>query len=150
MSRPRQAVPPVTDIQVTTAVATVPAAVKAGAHLEVGSTEATIATSLLPVINEQFIWDFEVAVEDQFYCTHEHLSNVFLSTVCVCSSCKIQCNTNSWSNLSIVKINFNSHDFIATLLQSQRYNFTTHASSSASGHRSQLGYWVVPRQNGSK
>ena len=51
-----------TDIQVTTAVATVPAVVKAGAHLEVGTTEATIATSLLTVINEQFIWDIEVAV----------------------------------------------------------------------------------------
>ena len=37
---------------------------------------------------------------------------------------------------AIVKINFNSHDFIAIVLQLQRSNFTIRASSSASGHRS--------------
>ena len=49
MSRPRQAVPPVIDIQVMTAVAPVPAAVEVAGHPEVESTEAIIVTSMLPV-----------------------------------------------------------------------------------------------------
>ena len=44
-----QAVPPVTDVQATTVVTTVPAAVEGAGHPEVESTEAILATSLLPV-----------------------------------------------------------------------------------------------------